>query len=330
MATNHHHPIIAIIQARMGSTRLPGKVLLEISGKPMVVWVVERAMKALSLDEVVVATTTDPADDAVEATCKSWSIPCFRGSVDNVLERYYQAAKLFQANTIVRLTADCPLIDPNLIDLTVHGLMIPHTPHFDFSCTRLPPPWKRTFPIGLDVEVCRFESLQRVWREYERGNLLPHHREHVMPYLYEEDHSNHFRFIVGEHEVPQPVNPNPILAVTAQSPAGTIPQFPDPFQVLVLDHFPDYGSYRWTVDTSEDLRLVREVFSRLPDRENFDWYDVLELVKADSELAIPEFSNINQDTKHKDYREVDQDFPRIDTEMSQSEHLPGKPNSNAS
>ncbi len=169
---------LAIIQARTTSSRLPGKVLLDIAGQPMLVHVVERTRRAKSVDQVVVATTIDPADDAIEALCRSRGYPVFRGSLHDVLDRFYQAALAYQAQTVVRITADCPLIDPDLIDETVAAF---YRERVDFACNRLPPPFHRTYPIGLDVEVVSFDALERAWKEATAG----HDREHVLPYLYE-------------------------------------------------------------------------------------------------------------------------------------------------
>jgi spore coat polysaccharide biosynthesis protein SpsF len=169
---------VAIVQARMSSSRLPGKVLKEINGKPMIAHVVERTRRAKCVDYVAVATTTDAADDAVERWCKESQTACYRGSMFDVLDRYYQAARLYAADIIVRVTADCPVIDPQVIDDTVTAF---HAHNADFAANRLPPPWGRTFPIGLDTEVCRFSALERAWLEATEA----HEREHVMPYLYD-------------------------------------------------------------------------------------------------------------------------------------------------
>lgn len=170
---------VVIVQARMSSSRLPGKVLLEIGGKPMLAWVLERAAHARLVQQVIVATTTDPADDAIEAFCRVSGWECFRGSLFDVLDRYYQAARSAQADVVVRLTADCPLMDPALIDHTLEEFF---RSGVDFAANRLPPPWKRTYPIGLDIEVCSFAALERAWREAAQT----YEREHVMPYLYAE------------------------------------------------------------------------------------------------------------------------------------------------
>lgn len=295
--------IISIIQARMSSSRLPGKVLLDIAGQPMLARVVQRARRSRWASLVVVATSTEPEDDPIASFCDRLSIPCFRGSLYDVLDRYYQAASLYQAQVVVRLTADCPLIDPYLIDLVIeHFFFWGQTPlasgvsllennvsdeksgqtqiqlpeeHWDFAANRLPPPWKRTYPIGLDVEVCTYAALERAWREADQI----YHREHVMPYLYDAQRSIH--------------------RSTLQSP-----EFPalhaGYFRVLQVDHDPDYGQYRWTVDTAEDLAVVREVFHRLGDVDTFGWLDVLRLFQAD-----PGLSKINASVQHKTMLDTD-------------------------
>ena len=182
---------VAIIQARMGSSRLPGKVLLKIAGKPMLSWVVERVRRAKQVDSVGVATTTDASDDAIVAACAEWGYPVYRGSQFDVLDRYYQAARQFQADMIIRVTADCPLIDPDVIDLTVSACL---EAGVDFAANRLPPPWKRTYPIGMDTEVCWFAGLERAWKEADQT----FEREHVMPYFY--DQEGRFRIRLIDHD----------------------------------------------------------------------------------------------------------------------------------
>ena len=170
-------PVVCIIQARMGSSRLPGKVLKDICGKPMLAWVVERVRLARTVEQVVVATTADIGDDLIAAYCQANQIECFRGDVFDVLDRYYQAARAYRAGVVVRVTADCPLIDPQLIDQAVKELL---TRRLDFTANRLPPPFKRTYPIGLDVEVATMTALSEAWEKADQQ----HEREHVMPYLY--------------------------------------------------------------------------------------------------------------------------------------------------
>jgi len=181
--------IVCIIQARMGSSRFPGKVLQQLCGYPMVGWVARRAKRAALIDQVVVATTTNSMDDAVAEFCQMAGITCFRGDEFDVLDRYYHAAIEQRADIVVRLTADCPLIDPQLIDEAIKTLI---QNELDFTANRLPPPYKRTYPIGLDVEVASFRALEQAWWKAEKQ----YEREHVMPYLY--DPENHFRLQVLE------------------------------------------------------------------------------------------------------------------------------------
>lgn len=167
---------VALVQARMASTRLPGKVLADIAGEPMLVRVVQRVRRARSVDEVVVATTDQPEDEAVVELCRRHGVECYRGQALDVLDRYVQAARAYQAELIVRVTGDCPLIDPSLIDRTVQAMLDAGA---RFAANRLP--WDRSFPIGLDVEVCTIEALEAAGREAD----TPEQREHVMPWLYD-------------------------------------------------------------------------------------------------------------------------------------------------
>lgn len=171
--------VVAIIQARMGSSRLPGKVLADIAGQPMLVRVVERARRATTVDEVAVATTTDESDRVVAELCARRGYPCVRGQPTDVLDRYVQAARERRADVVVRLTADCPLIDPGLVDEVVSAFLNADPP-VDFAANRIP--GDRTYPIGLDTEVCTFQALETAWKNADQA----YQREHVMPYLYEE------------------------------------------------------------------------------------------------------------------------------------------------
>jgi len=267
---------IAIIQARMGSSRLPGKVLLDIAGKPMLRRVVERTRLAKTIDQVVVATTSEPSDDPVVELCAALGYSSYRGSLFDVLDRYYQAARQYEANHIVRITADCPLIDPEVVDRTVRAFFgqtteddvllsetnpvstTPNRKSYDFVANRLPPPWGRTYPIGLDTEVCTFAALETAWKEAK----AKHQREHVMPFFYE----NLQRF-----------------------------------RVLLVNHPKDFGELRWTVDTAEDLEALRQIYARFPGREDVSWLEVLELYQREPELA-----QINAQVQHKHYQQVDE------------------------
>jgi spore coat polysaccharide biosynthesis protein SpsF len=275
---------IAIIQARMASSRLPGKVLLDIGGTAMLARVVERTSGSQALQEVLVATTTDPADDVLAEFCEARDIPCRRGSHFDVLDRYYQAARGARADFVVRITADCPLIDPSLIDDVVctlegnttlgHATSSSAAPaDFDFVANRLPPPWKRTFPIGLDTEACTFGALEHAWLEAR----APQEREHVMPYLYED-----VKLAAGRGQLSKGI-----------SPRG--------FRIALLDYVVDYGAYRWTVDTAEDLEFIRQVYRHFGGRSDFSWQEVLELVHSE-----PRLMQINAGVKHKTLADTDE------------------------
>jgi spore coat polysaccharide biosynthesis protein SpsF len=166
--------VVAIIQARIGSTRLPGKVLEALAGQPMLMHVVERARQAKTLDSVVVATTKLPADNAIVRLCEKRRWPYFRGSEEDVLDRYYRAALSFNADVVVRITSDCPLIEPEIIDKTVN-ILLAGLPELQYASNCL----TRTYPRGLDVEAICFKALEKAWQE----DSNPAWREHVTMYI---------------------------------------------------------------------------------------------------------------------------------------------------
>lgn len=165
--------IIAIIQARTGSTRLPNKVLMPLMGKPMIAHVIERVKAAQKVEQIVLATTTHESDKALADVAESLGVKCYRGSEDDVLDRYYQAAKTHNASVIVRITGDCPVIDPKVIDQTI-GLF--QSDNYAYANNFI----HRTFPDGLDTEVFTSDALETAWKEAQ----LKSEREHVTPYLY--------------------------------------------------------------------------------------------------------------------------------------------------
>jgi spore coat polysaccharide biosynthesis protein SpsF len=167
--------VTAIIQARMGATRLPGKVLEDIAGQPMLARVVNRTCRAKTLNSVVIATTTQPADDVIVRLCGDQGWPFFRGSEEDVLDRYYQAALASQVDAIARITSDCPLIEPEIIDKVVSEFLSSYL-EVDYVSNTL----VRTFPRGLDVEVMSFAALEKAWRE----DSNPSWREHVTSYIW--------------------------------------------------------------------------------------------------------------------------------------------------
>jgi spore coat polysaccharide biosynthesis protein SpsF (cytidylyltransferase family) len=156
----------------MGSTRLPGKVMMEICGRPMLWHVIHRLRHAERLDSIVVATSEQMIDDEIEEFCRAEKVPCFRGSEKDVLDRYYQAAKWIGADVIVRITADCPLIDPEVVDSVVNK-------YLECECDYASNSELRTYPDGLDTEVFSFNALKRAWSEAR----MMSEREHVTPYI---------------------------------------------------------------------------------------------------------------------------------------------------
>lgn len=175
--------VVAIIQARMGSTRLPGKVLKLILGKPMLERMLERVKQAKLLDTIVVATTINPADDPITQLTDHLGISSFRGSETNVLDRYYQAAKKFKADVIVRLTADCPLIDPKIIDQVVS---MRKSYGADYASNRS---INKAVPSGMDAEAFIFKALQSAHHQATSS----FDREHVTPFIYY--HPRQFKLI---------------------------------------------------------------------------------------------------------------------------------------
>jgi len=215
----------AIIQARMSSTRLPGKVLLDLAGQPMLARVVERTQRARTIDRVIVATTVEPEDGPIFELCidRGWAVS--RGSRDDVLDRYYQAALSDGADPIVRITSDCPLIDPGVIDRVVERLRGTESSQsasvaIDYASNINP---RRTYPRGLDVEAFPFAALSTAWREDHE----PTGREHVTPFLYR--HPERFRV------------------------------------ALVESDRPEAASHRWSVDTPEDYELLRRIYGQFGD-----------------------------------------------------------------
>jgi len=238
--------IVAIIQARMGSTRLPGKVLMDLEGRTILDRVVTRAGRAKKLAEVMVATTDLPEDDAIVDECARLGVRCFRGSSDDVLDRYYRAAAAAEAEGIVRITSDCPLIDPEIIDDLLWYLDESPLP-VDYHSNILD---YRTFPRGLDVEYVSWSTLETAWKEA----VDPAEREHVTLHIYRR---------------------------------------PEQFGLSGMRYDDDLSHLRWTVDTPEDLELVRKIYAALG-RDDFGLDDVLGVLELH-----PEWSAINAHIEQK-------------------------------
>lgn len=182
--------ILAVMQARMGSTRLPNKVLMRILEKPMMELQIERISRAKTLDKLVIATTWFEEDKLILDLCERLDIAVVQGSPDDLLDRYYMAARLFNPEHVVRLTADCPLTDPELIDLVVETHIAENN---DLTTNVIPP----RYPDGLDAEVMSFTALKTAWREA----VLPSHREHVTNFFAENPQRFKIGKIVGETDL---------------------------------------------------------------------------------------------------------------------------------
>ncbi len=172
--------IIAFVQARMTSTRLPGKVLKPLGSRTAVGYVFHQLSASKRLTKSVLVTSTDQTDDPLVSWAKRHKTECERGSLKDVLDRYYQAAKAYKADVVVRITADCPLIDPAIVDVVIERYMQGDCDY----CSNIVPP---TFPDGLDTEVFSFEVLERVWKEASH----PVEREHVTAFIH--NFSKNFR-----------------------------------------------------------------------------------------------------------------------------------------
>jgi spore coat polysaccharide biosynthesis protein SpsF len=232
--------VVTVIQARMGSTRLPGKVLQTVAGEPMLAHVYERARCIASVDRTVIATSELAADDVLADLCAERGWSCFRGSESDVLDRYFRAATANEADHIVRITSDCPLVCPHESD----RLVLSHLSS-GADYTHNLTVWGSGMPIGTGAEIFTRAALERSWREGHE----PHHREHVDEY-------------VGDH--------------------------PELFRIERVDA-PEalwHPELRLTVDTPEDLHLVRELYERLyRPGEILELTDVVALMDRSPELA---------------------------------------------
>jgi len=227
--------ISAIIQARLGSTRLPGKVLMDLGGKTVLARVVGRLRRSTRVDEILVATTDSVADDAIVRECRQLEVSCFRGSENDVLDRYYRATRAFAAGAVVRITSDCPVIDPQIVDETIRVFQ---QQCGDYASNVFP----RTYPRGLDTEVFTVAALEQAWRDAHAS----YEREHVTPYFYQ--HPELFRLV---------------------SQSGQI----------------DCSQYRWTLDTAEDLEVLRTIYARFGNWDDFTWSETVQLMKREPELV---------------------------------------------
>lgn len=241
--------VVAIIQARMGSTRLPGKVLMDLGGESVLARVARRLSRASRIEKILVATTDSSQDDPVIRACEHLGIAHFRGSESDVLGRYLQAAEQVGYEVVVRITADCPLIDAEVVDQTIGAFEYSNA---DIACNDFP----RTFPRGLDVEVFTSSAL----RKAAAIATEPYQREHVTSVIYER---------------------------------------PDLFHRVSVCGPEDFSHYRWTLDTPEDLEMIRAIYSHFGNRDDFCWRDAVNLMQR-----VPELQLINAHVMQKPVRQA--------------------------
>jgi spore coat polysaccharide biosynthesis protein SpsF (cytidylyltransferase family) len=237
---------VAIIQARINSTRLPGKVLRKIGNEPMLHHVINQVRGSRLIKDIMVVTTTMPQDDVIVKYCKKNNIKCFRGSSTDLLDRYYKCAKKFGIDPIVRITSDCPLIDPRVVDKAITKFL---KGSFDYVANNLEKhngKWNNSpcnFPQGMTVEVSSFRALEHAWKKAKK----PSEREHVFPY----------------------VQFNPKL-----------------FRVSNFKYPRDLSFIRCTIDRLDDLQFVTELFKRFPKNKKFiEIKDIVKIVRKEPELV---------------------------------------------
>ena len=236
---------VAIIQARMGSSRLPGKVLMPILNRPILYYIVERLKRVQAVDQIIIATSDLKKDNAIEIYCKINQIDIFRGSEEDVLDRYYQAAKKADADTIIRITADCPLIDPCILQKLI-GVF--YKEKSDYYCvgtgatTAVKKHYNR-YPNGLNAEIFTSEALETAWLHGKENK----YREHVTTFIW----CNEDIFNVG-------------IMPCSQG---------------------DFSDYRWTVDFFEDYQLVQRIYEKLYfKKSNFGMKDILDLLTEEPSM----------------------------------------------
>ena len=227
---------IAFIQARMGSARLPGKMTLDLAGRLVLERTLDRVRRASLVDDTVLLTTTSPQDDVLEELGRSLGVSVFRGEETDVVARYYRATAEFDAEVCIRITGDCPLHDPKIIDVVISDYIAE-------PCDYAANLFRYTWPEGTDVEVISRSALERVFIESKE----PSAREHVGLYM-------------ARH-------PTRFSLRNVACPEG------------------DYSNWHWSVDTPEDLSLIRQIYERLGGQDDFTWMDVVALCESDESFS---------------------------------------------
>jgi spore coat polysaccharide biosynthesis protein SpsF len=234
--------IVTVIQARLGSSRLPGKVLLPLAGKELLVRMVERVNRAFLCGQVVVATTDKPADDAIEQICRREGFLYFRGHETDLLDRHFRAASQYYAEAVVKIPSDCPLIDPHIIDQVISFYLdsdeVPGNHKYDYVSNLHPP----SYPDGNDVEIMSMKAMAAAWKEACKN----FEREHTTPFIWEQPH----RFRVGNMK-----------------------------WETGLDYS---MTHRWTIDYPEDYRFIKAIYDHLYKRNpGFGLEDILNLLEEE-------------------------------------------------
>lgn len=229
--------IVAIIQARMSSTRLPGKVLKEIAGKPMLGYVVDRTRWGKMLDSVVVATTKDALDDPIANFCKNVGVVYYRGSMNDVLWRYKEAAKRESADVVVRVTSDCPLIDGNLIDEGIRDFLVSKVDYLSNTV-------ERTFPRGFDFEVFTFKALYLAYKNAKEESA----KEHVTPYIWR-NHPEDFKIKQFRQKEDKSV-----FRITVDTPEDF-----EVIKILIENYQADLKGYREIIQLLENHPEIVEI-----------------------------------------------------------------------
>ena len=229
---------VAIIHARMGSTRLPGKVLMPVLDKPLLWHIVNRLRHVQNIFNIIIATSNQTQDTEIREFCIHYDIPVFSGDEHDVLDRFYQAAKEHDATEVIRITGDCPLIDPGVITELIRVF---RSQKLDFCGVATGAGVAaehgiNRFPDGLDAEIMKYKVLKKAWDEAR----LPYEREHVTPYIWQRPE----RFKIG--------------TIYAQGR--------------------DYSRYRWTVDNHKDYELICWIYEKMyPENQDFEYTDIVDL-----------------------------------------------------
>ena len=240
---------LIIVQARMTSTRLPGKVMKIVCGKPLLEHLINRLKRVKCADQIVIATTVNETEDIIVELCKKLDISYYRGSEEDVLGRYYEAAVEYGGDVIIRITSDCPVIDPDVVSYLIDFYMR-NLKKYDYVTNTL----KRTYPRGMDAEIVSFKAL----KEAHFNAYDPLDREHVTPFIRNR---------------------------------------PTQYHLHNIKYSSDLSRYRLTVDTSEDMELIRRIFESLYYQNPlFSLNDMLDQMER-----TPEWETINTHVEIKKY-----------------------------